>query len=683
MKYIKKLAAMLIATVMLCSGLCACGETAAPATSGGDADVVGGETIGTVDIIDVEVPDKSGEPVDSDLCVAKIEGLSENFVMGADISTVIALEESGVKFMNWDGTAEQDLFVTLAEAGLTCVRVRVWNDPFDANGNGYGGGNCTIETALEIGKRAKAAGLDLMVDFHYSDFWADPAKQQSPKAWVDLNSDERTDAIYNYTVESLNLLKDNGIDVVAVQVGNETTNALAGISNSWTRVCKMFNAGSKAVREVYPDAKVVLHFTDPQKGTYIEKADSLATNEVDYDIFASSYYPEYHGTLENLSAQFQYIVDTYGKDVMVAETAWGWTMEDGDGHGNNFGGSGPYPVSVQGQANSLAKLIEAMSAFGDDCWGVFYWEPAWVPLNNTNGLTGDEWQAAYDLNKAAWEQYGTGWASSYAGEYDAEDAGQWYGGCACDNLCLFDFDGVPLESLKTFSYVYTGTTAEVQVTKIDDITIAVQKDAEFVAPETVSGLCNDVSTRDVEVEWNADELAAVDVNTVGDYVVTGVAGGIDVKMTIQVRTLNIISSPGFEEENYMWVIDSDGYDKKIDSETPLTGSNCFHFWNNADSYFDIHQEVTVPNTGTYRLSASMQGGDNGDFCKTAYIYIKVNGEIYKADFTAPMSGWKVWETAILEGVTLNEGDVITVGMYCEYATNGWGTVDDFELCITD
>lgn len=676
MKHLKKIASMLIAAVMICSSLCACGEGSV--TSGTDAE----DNIGTVEIIDVAVPDKNGEPVESDLCVAKIEGLSEDFVMGADISTVIALEESGVKFMNWDGTAEQDLFVTLAEAGISCVRVRVWNDPFDENGNGYGGGNCTIETALEIGKRAQAAGIDLMVDFHYSDFWADPAKQFSPKAWEGLNSDERTEAIYQYTLESLNLLKDNGINVVAVQVGNETTSAMAGISNSWTRVCKMFNAGSKAVREVYPEAKVVVHFTDPQKGTHREKADSLAANEVDYDIFASSYYPEYHGTLENLTAQFQYIIDTYGKDVMIAETAWGWTMEDGDGYGNTFGGSGPYPVSVQGQANALAKLIEATSALGKDCWGVFYWEPAWVPLNNTNGLQGDEWQAAYDLNKAAWEEYGTGWASSYAADYDPEDAGQWYGGCACENLCLFDFDGVPLESLKTFSYVYTGTTAEVTVTKVEDITVAVQKDAGFEAPKTVSGLCNDVSIRDVEVEWNADELAAVDAGTVGDYVVTGKAAGFDITMTVQVRTLNLVASPGFEGENYMWQIVSDGYDKQIDSETPLTGENCFHFWNDSDSSFDLYQQVQIPNTGTYRLSVSMQGGESGA-CKEAYVYIKVNGEEHKAAFTAPMTGWKVWDTAVLEGVSLNEGDEVTVGIYCAYAANGWGTVDDFELCITD
>ena len=134
----------------------------------------------------------------SDLFVEKVEGLPDDFIMGMDASSVLAQEASGVKYYNFDGQ-EQDVFQTLAENGVNYIRVRVWNDPFDAEGHGYGGGNCTIDTALEIGKRANQYGMKLLVNFHYSDFWADPGKQMVPKAWKGMDIETKCEALYQYT----------------------------------------------------------------------------------------------------------------------------------------------------------------------------------------------------------------------------------------------------------------------------------------------------------------------------------------------------------------------------------------------------------------------------------------------------------------------------------------------------
>ena len=125
----------------------------------------------------------------SSLYVKKVEGLSNDFILGMDASSVIAEEESGVKYYNFDGE-EQDVFKTLAESGVNHIRVRIWNDPYDGDGNGYGGGNSDIEKAVEIGKRATKHGMKLIVDFHYSDFWADPGKQMVPKAWKGMSIEE-------------------------------------------------------------------------------------------------------------------------------------------------------------------------------------------------------------------------------------------------------------------------------------------------------------------------------------------------------------------------------------------------------------------------------------------------------------------------------------------------------------
>ena len=199
-------------------------------------------------------------------------------------------------------------------------------------------------------------------------------------------------------------------------------------------------------------------------------------------MFASSYYPYWHGTLDNLTSVLSNIATTYGKKVMVAETSWATTLEDGDGHentvrdGNNdtYQAGMDYAFTVQGQANEVRSVIQAVRDVGDAGIGVFYWEPAWIPVQVYDSTASDA-EAVLASNKAAWEKYGSGWAASYAGEYDAKDAGKWYGGSAVDNQALFDFNGKPLASLNVFKYVDTGATTTKRldgVTDPDDIEVS-------------------------------------------------------------------------------------------------------------------------------------------------------------------------------------------------------------------
>ena len=361
--------------------------------------------------------------------VEKVEGLSEDFLLGADISSLIALENSGMVYHNFDGRP-QELVSLLHDAGINALRVRVWNDPYDANGNGYGGGNCDLETAIAIGKRAMEYDMKLLVDFHYSDFWADPGKQRPPKAWESYTLSEKTGAIRDYTKESLEAFQNAGITLSMVQIGNETTGGFCGEWNTEGQYTLMA-AAAKAVREFDPNIQIAVHYTNPEKGGYATFARWLQEYQVDYDIFASSYYPAWHGTLENLSGQLQAVADGYGKEVMVAETAWDYISYDSI--------AGAYPYSVQGQADAIRDVVQTVHDVGGI--GVFYWEPAWIELPDTN------WEERSQI----WERYGTGWASSYAGEYDPNDAGKYYGGSACVKQALFDENGYPLESLWTFS----------------------------------------------------------------------------------------------------------------------------------------------------------------------------------------------------------------------------------------
>ena len=395
------------------------------------------------------LPEKEKKMVQSDtLAVRRVEDLPEEFILGMDVSSILAEERSGVKYYGFDGT-ERDLFKILAENGINTIRVRIWNDPYDQDGNGYGGGNCGIETACEIGKRAAENGMKLLVDFHYSDFWADPGKQFAPKAWKGMSLEEKSRALGSFTEESLRKLLDAGAWISLVQIGNETNSGLAG-ETEWPAVCRLMQAGAEAVRKVCPEALVAVHFTDPQReGSYAWYAETLARYGVDYDVFASSYYPYWHGTVENLSSVLSDLARTYGKKVLVAETSYAFTPEDSDFFGNTISeGSSvrkPYPYTVQGQADSVRDVIEAVTRSGNGI-GVCYWEGAWITVG----------AGSWEENREKWEQFGSGWASSFAAEYDPEDAGRYSGGSAVDNQAFFDAEGHALESLKVFALVRTG-----------------------------------------------------------------------------------------------------------------------------------------------------------------------------------------------------------------------------------
>lgn len=335
------------------------------------------------------------------------QDLAEDFILGMDVSSVIALENSGVTFRDFDGKA-RDLFSILKDNGINYIRVRVWNDPFDEAGRGYGGGNNDLNTAISIGQSAAENGMKLLVDFHYSDFWADPGKQQAPKAWAGMDIKEKQAALYDFTLDALTQLQAAGEDIGMVQLGNETNGRMAG-ERTWMNIYYLMAAGAKATREVDPNIKIAVHFANPESaGSYMNYASKLDYYKLDYDIFASSYYPFWHGTLDNLTAVLNEVQTTYHKQVLVMETSYANTLEDTDHHPNAIGeGSNyetPYPISIQGQANAVADVIRAVNSIGG--LGVFYWEGAWITVGGT-----------YEENQRKWEEHGAGWASSYAAAY--------------------------------------------------------------------------------------------------------------------------------------------------------------------------------------------------------------------------------------------------------------------------
>lgn len=620
--------------------------------------------------------------------VKQVEGLSDSFWLGVDVSSVLAEEESGVVYFNEDGEV-QDIFKTLKESGVNAVRIRVWNDPWDQDGNSYGGGHNDLKTAIAIGQRATDYGMGVLIDFHYSDFWADPNKQMTPKAWEGMELEEKCKALASYTKDSLNALLDAGVNVTAVQVGNETTTGMSGEKN-WDSVLKLFSAGCDAVRQVSRKTnhpiEVVLHFTNPEnRNQFLSFARSLDNAGVDYDIFATSYYPYWHGTLENLTSVLSEIASSYGKKVMVAEISYCYTLDDGDGSGNSVGEGAncdlTYPVSVQGQADAIRDAVNAVASCGDAGVGVFYWEPAWIPV------PGD----TYDARQSLWEANGAGWASSYGGSYDPNDAGRYYGGSSWDNQALFDFDGHPLPSLSVFRYLAEGAQTEIQEVALRDTEMTVRIGEEIHLPETAVVLYNDGSEKEEAVTWDAspETLAGWGV---GDHTATGTlvrdavgAYGFDptCKCTVHILDRNFLLNYSFEEEDTsMWTItDISGttdeifvIDKPSDA---VTGNKSMHFYSTKNVEFTVEQTVTGLEPGTYYFQITLHGGDAAT--QDMFIYATADGQTYTA--ATDVDGWTSYRSPRIEGITTTDG-TITVGAHITSCPGSWGNLDDFILAPT-
>ncbi len=378
-----------------------------------------------------------------------IEGLPEDFIFGMDASSLLAEENSGVKYYN-ENKAEQDALKIFSDAWINYIRLRVWNDPYDENGNGYGGGNNDIPAAIVLGKRATEYGMKVCIDFHYSDFWADPKRQHEPKAWEGMSVEEKSSALYDFTKDSLKQLLDAGVDVGMIQIGNEINYGMSG-EVKLENVITLLKAGSKAIREVSADygkdISIVVHYTRiTDKSDVLNLVSKLVENELDFDMIGMSYYPFWDGGMDNMSRVLELIQERYGKKVFLAETSYAYTTKDGDGSGNSFKAGDEvdgYEASVEGQASIIHDICEHVNNVGGI--GVFYWEGAWIPVGPSNAD-----------NSSIWEKYGSGWASSYASDYDPEDAGLYYGGCSWDNQAFFDFEGHVLESINVFKYMRCG-----------------------------------------------------------------------------------------------------------------------------------------------------------------------------------------------------------------------------------
>lgn len=360
---------------------------------------------------------------------------NDTFVRGVDVSTLDMLEDLGARYYS-DG-AEGDALEILNANGANYVRLKLWVDPYDENGNAYGGGNNDFATTLRLAKRANALGMGILLDFHLSDFWADPANQIKPKAWSSLSFAELKTTVYDYMKNTLNDFAAEGIVPGMVQVGNEISSGIlhedGKVGNSddeFSALAELLESAISGVRDSEAaDTKVILHLDQGGKNSLYTWWFGNLMNyapDLDFDVIGLSYYPMWHGTMEGLQYNLNYLSATYDKEVCVVETAYAWTTEDADGEGNVFISGDEniagYPATAEGQLdfmNDLESII--LNVPNGKGMGFFYWEPEWVPAEGGTYAT----QAGVDYKNDT-----------------VTPSNTW------DNMTLFDFDGNALDSIK-------------------------------------------------------------------------------------------------------------------------------------------------------------------------------------------------------------------------------------------
>ncbi|MFM0597507.1 MULTISPECIES: glycoside hydrolase family 53 protein [Paraburkholderia] len=364
----------------------------------------------------VGVPAFAAEAADVDLTAR-----GSRFAKGADVSTLLELEANGAKF--YEHGKPLDCLFMLRSHGVDAIRIKVWNDPgnpnfFPADQSPAAGYN-NAEHVRVLARRAAALGMRVLIDFHYSDWWADPGKQYPPHAWVGKDLAQTCALLSDYTSHVLNLLKRDGVRPEWVQVGNEITGGMLwplGKYDQWDNLAQLLKAGHDAVKSVDDRIKVMLHLdSGGNNATSRWWFDSATQRGVTFDVIGLSYYPQWQGSLSDLQNNANDMAARYDKDVMVVETAYPWTTSDGDSEPNSMTntGSTTFPQTPAGQAQFLGAVTDIVKAIpGGRGKGVFWWEPEWIPTPNVGWKVG-------------------------AGD-------QW------DNNTLFDFHGNALSSLDAF-----------------------------------------------------------------------------------------------------------------------------------------------------------------------------------------------------------------------------------------
>lgn len=301
------------------------------------------------------------------------------FIRGMDISSYFKMKDKGYQYYDEEGR-EVDVLEYGVKRGFNYGRLRIWNEPENIPESG---GYCNLEQTIKMAEKFVQQGIGYVLDFHYSDWWADPGNQAKPKAWEHFSVDELENAVYEYTKDCLLTLDKAGVYPDMIQVGNEIRTGMLfpeGAVPEWQNLARFINAGIRAVRETQKqrDTKVIIHLDQGGKYEYFKTwFDNIMEHGVhDFDIIGLSYYPFWHGQYHEFKYNMDALVERYGKDLMVMEIAHPFRKSGGKFFKEEQERAAGFPANPEAQRKVLELIISIIGHVKDGrCLGFFYWEP--------------------------------------------------------------------------------------------------------------------------------------------------------------------------------------------------------------------------------------------------------------------------------------------------------------------
>ncbi|WOO35291.1 glycosyl hydrolase 53 family protein [Anaerocolumna sp. AGMB13020] len=496
-----------------------------------------------------------------------------DFIKGMDISFLPELKELEAKFYDEEGNRIEVLKL-LQENGVNSIRLRLWNEPENVPESG---GYCSLEQTIAMAKQIKQNGMSFFLDFHYSDWWADPGKQVKPKTWEKLGFHELVQAVYEYTRNVLLKMQEEGVLPDMVQIGNEIRSGMLfpeGEVPNYRQLALLVNSGIRAVREINKEIKIVIHLDQGGRYYYLQEwFDAVMAEGLEhFDIIGVSYYPFWHGSFTDLKDSLVKLVKRYGKPIVVAETAHAW-RNAGDGFfGEQQERIAGFPASPWGQKQVLDLVMNITASLEHEMGlGIYYWEPVVLPV---------------------------------------EGKGGWW-----SNMGVFNEKGVALPALGSFRFIREDFRQK-EIAKIYEPEKILHKLGEEVKlPESIKVLYYDGESNEVKVAWEkfyADQTGDFRIRGNMDSIGKTVEADIQVVEYFQ-TSHNYIGNADFEDGLRGWEIKCEDSRVKVellqefDEPFPAPPSNYIYVESPVNFNWKLERKVEGLTPGNYSLSVEYRG----------------------------------------------------------------------------
>ena len=534
----------------------------------------------------------------------------QEFKKGMDLSFLPELEDKGMIIKDFDGN-EIDGFNLVKKYGVNAIRLRLWNNPENVEeSKGY----CNLADTIAMAKRIKAHQMSFMLDFHYSDYWADPGKQTKPKAWEKLNFLELKEAVFTYTRDTLMTLKEEGVLPEIVQIGNEIRSGLLfpeGELPDYTGMVELVNAGIQGARAVADSdtMKIMIHLDQGGRYFYIKEwfDKAIEAGLEDFDLMGLSYYPFWHGTFPDLKETLSKLALDYQKPIMIVETAHAWRKSTHGFIDESQEKIAGVPATPKGQKKVLDLVMNITASLPNQMGcGVYYWEPLCIPQPGEGG-----------------------WS---------------------ENMGLLDENGQVLEGIHAFEFSREKLHSKDPAKVYEPPLLQLQEGEHPVLPEQLSVLYYDGTVEKKTVIWQMDLPEWVE----GTHSIQGKIEGVKEPVSCRIQVFkeipirkNLISDPNWDNGLTQWNLEKS--EEQVVAQIfpefvdpfPAPPLNAIRVESPKNFTFCISQQVDIAKEDYYSLQVEYKGTDttNVEIC----LFIRTSEETCETMIHPTEHEWGIYE----------------------------------------